>query len=103
MNAQPKPLFKIKIVYILSESPQPIPFEEIREILIANNQQEQELGLRVQEVLDEWSQFLPEEKKYQQTFYSLYHSSFRDFLRNEKTVQRAGITLPGIITMMTQP
>ena len=102
MNAQPKPLFKIKIVYILSESPQPIPFEEIIEILIANHQQEQELGLRVQEVLDEWSQFLREEKKYQQTFYSLYHSSFRDFLRNEKTVQRAGITLPGIITMMTQ-
>ncbi|MBW4435006.1 MAG: AAA-like domain-containing protein [Pelatocladus maniniholoensis HA4357-MV3] len=102
MNAQPKPLFKIQIVYILSESPQPIPFEEIVEILIANDQQEKELGLRVQEVLDEWSQFLREEEKYQQTFYSLYHSSFRDFLRNEKTVKRAGITLQGIIKMMTQ-
>jgi hypothetical protein len=102
MNAQPKPLFKIKIVYILSESPQPIPFEEIVEILIANDQQEKEVGLRVQEVLDEWSQFLREEEKYQQTFYSLYHSSFRDFLRNEKTVKRAGITLQGIIKMMTQ-
>ncbi|BAZ68013.1 hypothetical protein NIES4106_27710 [Fischerella sp. NIES-4106] len=58
--------------------------------------------MRVQEVLDEWSQFLREEEKYQQTFYSLYHSSFRDFLRNEKTVKRAGITLQGIIKMMTQ-
>jgi hypothetical protein len=45
-------------------------------------------------------QFLREEEKYGQTFYSVYHSSFRDFLGNERTVKRSGITLQGIIEMM---
>jgi hypothetical protein len=98
MNA--KPLFKIKIVYILSESPVPIPFEEIVAILEADGEEERGLGVRVQAVLDEWMQFLREEEKYGQRFYSLYHSSFRDFLRNERTVKRSGITLQGIIEMM---
>jgi hypothetical protein len=98
MNA--KPLFKIKIVYILSESPVPIPFEEIVAILEADGEEERGLAVKVQAILDEWMQFLREEEKYGQTFYSLYHSSFRDFLRNERTVKRAGITLQGIIEMM---
>ncbi|MEQ9354743.1 ATP-binding protein [Coleofasciculus sp. F4-SAH-05] len=100
MGMNDKPLFKIKIVYILSESPIPIPFEEIVAILDADGEEEKGLPVRVQAVLDEWIQFLREEEKYRQTFYSLYHSSFRDFLRNEKTVKRAGITLQGIIEMM---
>lgn len=98
MNA--KPLFKIKIVYILSESPVPIPFEEIVAILEADGEEERGLAVKVQAILDEWMQFLREEEKYGQTFYSLYHSSFRDFLRNERTVKRSGITLQGIIEMM---
>jgi len=100
MGMNDKPLFKIKIVYILSESPIPIPFEEIVAILDADGEEEKGLPVRVQAILDEWIQFLREEEKYRQTFYSLYHSSFRDFLRNEKTVKRAGITLQGIIEMM---
>lgn len=98
MNA--KPLFKIKIVYILSESPLPIPFEEIVAILDADGEEERGLAVRVQAVLDEWMQFLREEEKYGQTFYSVYHNSFRLFLRNERTVKRSGITLQGIIEMM---
>ncbi|MBD2015155.1 ATP-binding protein [Microcoleus sp. FACHB-53] len=98
MNA--KPLFKIKIVYILSESPVPIPFEEIVAILEADGEEERGLAVKVQAILDEWMQFLREEEKYGQTFYSVYHSSFRDFLRNERTVKRSGITLQGIIEMM---
>jgi hypothetical protein len=98
MNA--KPLFKIKIVYILSESPVPIPFEEIVAILEADGEEERGLAVKVQAVLDEWMQFLREEEKYEQSFYSVYHSSFRDFLGNERTVKRAGITLQGIIEMM---
>ncbi|MEQ8382126.1 MAG: ATP-binding protein [Coleofasciculus sp. A1-SPW-01] len=100
MGMNDKPLFKIKIVYILSESPIPIPFEEIVAILDADGEEEIGLAVRVQAILDEWMQFLREEEKYGQIFYSLYHSSFRDFLRNEKTVKRAGITLQGIIEMM---
>jgi hypothetical protein len=101
MGMNDRPMLKIKIIYILSESPVPIPFEEIVAILEADGEEERGLAVRVQEVLNKWRQFLrPPEEKYRQTFYSLYHSSFQDFLRSERTVKAAGITLQGIIEMM---
>jgi len=50
----------------------------------------------VQEVLDEWEQFLRKEQVNDETYYSIYHSSFRDFLYRKDIVQAAGVTLQGI-------
>jgi hypothetical protein len=92
--------FNIKLLYILSESPKPIPFEEIVAIFEASGEEEIGLAARVQAVLDEWIQILQEEEKYGQKFYNI-SDNFREFLRNEKTMKRAEITLQEIIEMMT--
>lgn len=101
MTADPLPMFKIKVVYILSETPVPIPFEEILEILEFDGEEKKDLPIIVQRVLDEWREFLnPPEELYGQTHYSIYHASFRDFLHDQKIIKAAGITLQEIIDMM---
>jgi hypothetical protein len=62
--------------------------------LIAEFAGEEELT--VQEVLDDWDQFLHEQRAEGQTRYSVYHASFRDFLYRKDIVQAAGVTLKEI-------
>jgi hypothetical protein len=101
MTAEPLPTFKIKIVYILSATPVPIPFEEIVEILEFDGEEKKDLPINVQGVLDKWQKFFnPPEELYGQTHYSIYHASFRDFLHDQKLIKAAGITLQEIIEMM---
>jgi hypothetical protein len=52
--------------------------------------------LTIQEVLDEWKQFLHQQQVEGQILYSLYHASFRDFLHRKDTVQAAGVTIGDI-------
>jgi hypothetical protein len=52
--------------------------------------------LAVQEVLDEWKQFLHEQPASDGLRYSVYHASFRDFLHRKDIVQAAGVTVKGI-------
>jgi len=52
--------------------------------------------LTVQEVLDEWEQFLHKQSVEQETCYSVYHASFRDFLHRKDIVQAAGVSLKAI-------
>lgn len=85
MMAKPAPQTKIKIVYILAEIQQPVSRR-----LIANFAQEDDLT--VQEVLDEWSQFLHIKTTNGDVQYSIYHTSFRDFLHHKDIVQAAGVT-----------
>jgi hypothetical protein len=47
----------------------------------------------VQEVLDGWRQFLHDEAADGQTRYSVYHSSFCDFLYRKDIVQAVGETI----------
>jgi hypothetical protein len=80
---------KSKIVYVIAELRQPMPRREITEFA-------EEDAFTVQEVLDEWEQFLRKEQVNDETYYSIYHSSFRDFLYRKDIVQAAGVTLQGI-------
>jgi hypothetical protein len=80
---------KSKIVYVIAELRQPMPRREIAEFA-------EEDAFTVQEVLDDWEQFLRKEQVNDETYYSIYHSSFRDFLYRKDIVQAAGVTLQGI-------
>jgi hypothetical protein len=89
MTAKPLPRDKIKIVYVLAEALQPVSCKLISELA-------GEDGLTVQEVLDDWEQFLREQRIDGQTRYSIYHASFQDFLHRKEIVQKAGETIEGV-------
>ncbi|MEP0777935.1 protein kinase [Microcoleus sp. ZQ-A2] len=93
MTAKPLPRTKIKIVYVLAEARKPVSRQLISEF-------SGEDALTVQEVLDEWQQFLREQRIDGQTGYSIYHTSFQDFLHHQDIVQAAGVTIQGINAMI---
>lgn len=93
MTAKPLPRTKIKIVYVLAEARKPVSRQLISEF-------SGEDALTVQEVLDEWQQFLREQRIDGQTGYSIYHTSFQDFLHCQDIVQAAGVTIQGINAMI---
>lgn len=92
MMAKPLPHVKIKIIYILSEIREPAS-----RYLIARYARENELS--VQEVIDEWGQFLHQQHN-EEIRYSIYHSSFRDFLHDKEIVKVAGVTIENINAQM---
>jgi hypothetical protein len=94
MTAKPLPRAKIRIVYILSEVRQPVSRRLISEF--ATDQTMQVDDLTVQEVLDEWRQFLHEQPGQEDIRYSVYHASFRDFLNRKDIVRAAGVTIKAI-------
>jgi hypothetical protein len=94
MTIKPLPRIKIRIVYILSEVRQPVSRSLIAQF--ANDESVHVDELIVQEVLDEWEQFLHEQLALGGTRYSIYHASFRDFLHRKDIVQAAGVTIQGI-------
>jgi len=89
MMAKPLPRTKIKIVYILSELRETVSRDLIVDFV-------KEDALTIQEVLEEWEQFLREELIGGETRYGIYHQSFCDFLARKDIVQAAGVTLSGI-------
>ncbi len=89
MTAKPLPVSKINTVYHLAESHQPISCQLISEYV-------GEQQLTVQELLDEWEQFLHKPIIEGETCYSIYHASFRDFLHRKDIVQAAGVSLKTI-------
>ena len=89
MTVKPLPVTKINVVYHLAESHQPISRQLISEYV---GDQE----LTVQEVLDEWQQFLHQQPLEGEICYSVYHASFRDFLHRKDVVQAAGVSLKAI-------
>ncbi|NEP54539.1 MAG: hypothetical protein F6K65_39400 [Moorea sp. SIO3C2] len=56
--------------------------------------------LTVQEVIEEWEQFLHEQPIDNQTYYSIYHASFQDFLHRKDIVQAAGVDIKDINAMI---
>jgi hypothetical protein len=73
---------KIKIIYVLGEVNQPMSLQQICEF-------SEENSLTVQSVLNEWSQFLHESIKGENRYYSIYHSSFLDFLRSQNIMSQS--------------
>jgi hypothetical protein len=94
MTTKPLPRTKIRIVYILAEAKRPVSRRLIARI--SNSVELPVDELAVQEVLDEWDQFLREEADEGIIKYSIYHASFQDFLHRQDVVQAAGVTLKGI-------
>jgi len=93
MNIKPLPRTRLKIVYILGEIRQPVSRRLISEYA-------QEDQLTVQDVLDEWQQFLHDQSSDNQTCYSIYHASFQDFLHRKDIVQAAGVDIKDINAMI---
>ncbi|MBE9127629.1 MULTISPECIES: AAA family ATPase [unclassified Coleofasciculus] len=71
---------KVIVLFILVEIGTPIPGEMIAEI---TEQDEYE----VQEVLEEWVEYLREQEIEGDTCYSFYHASFLDFLKGKKELK----------------
>ncbi|NEO48236.1 MAG: hypothetical protein F6K55_30605 [Moorea sp. SIO4A3] len=93
MTAKSLPRTKLKIVYILGEIRQPVSRRTISKY--ASEEQ-----LTVQDVIDEWEQFLNEQPIDDQTCYSIYHASFQDFLHRKDIVQAAGVDIKDINGMI---
>lgn len=93
MASKPTPHNKIKIIYILAEVLQPISRQLISEF--ANVDQ-----ITVQEVLDDWHQFLHKQEVDEQARYSFYHTSFHDFLHRKDIVRALGVLLKDINTLI---
>lgn len=89
MNAVPLPVAKIKIIYILGEVREPVSRREICEF----SGEDERI---VQTVLNEWEQFLHKIIKNSENFYSIYSSSFREFLHTKDILLSHRITLSEI-------
>jgi hypothetical protein len=89
-NADPLLEVKIKIVYLLGVAREPVSRGWIVKRLATQN------PIPVVQVLKEWEQFLREQPVDGETRYSLYHSSFRDFLYRQDIVQAAGETIENV-------
>ncbi|MCW6037343.1 ATP-binding protein [Spirulina subsalsa FACHB-351] len=89
MVTKPLPRTKLKIIYLLSKTQKPVSCD-----LLADFAEED--PLTVQEVLDEWEQFLRHRIMEDEEVYSIYHKSFQEFLFNRRTVQKAGVSLRDI-------
>lgn len=89
MVTRPLPRTKLKIIYLLSKTCKPVSCD-----LLADFAEED--PLTVQEVLEDWEQFLRHRIVEDNEVYSIYHKSFQDFLFKRRTVQKAGISLRDI-------
>ena len=94
MTAKPLPRTKIRIVYVLCEARQPVSRRFIAHIAKDPILQIDELA--VQEVLDEWDQFLHDQETPDGKVYSIYHASFRDFLHRKDIVAATGESIQNI-------
>ncbi len=80
---------KLRILYMLCQLGRPIS----RDLLVDFCKED---PIVVQEVLDEWRQFLDRKDSQYGVQYSLYHASFRDFLHRKEIVRAAGVNLRDI-------
>ncbi|MFC4070962.1 TIR domain-containing protein [Actinoplanes subglobosus] len=82
---------KVWVIYLLCEFARPVSTGVLARIL-----REVEPGadaMSVQQVLDEWRQFLHRDEEPRGARFSLYHASFRDFLHRKDTIRSAGLVL----------
>lgn len=83
MLTEPLPMHKVAIVYFLAELREPVSRRMLAEL-------SGEKAVTVQQVLNEWKQFLREVQVDDETRYSVYHQSFCDFLYRKDIVQAYG-------------
>jgi hypothetical protein len=89
MQTHPLPRKKIRIVYVMSELSRPVSRSFLADVLRAD-------PTEVQEVIDDWEQFLHTGRAYGKPVYSIYHASFLDFLHDKEIVRAAGESIERI-------
>ena len=89
MRADPLPREKIRIVYVMAEVRRPVSRSLIADFADQD-------PVFVQQVINDWRQFLHEQAIDGESRYSVYHTSFLDFLHDKEIVQAAGETIEGI-------
>ena len=94
MRESPLPKDKIRIIFALSELSRPATIAEIS--AFASDAASLIDPVQVAQVLDQWKPFLHREESGGAARYSIYHESFRDFLREQDVVQAAGIRLEDV-------
>ncbi|MBX0331469.1 ATP-binding protein, partial [Oscillochloris sp. ZM17-4] len=100
MMTAPLPRAKIFMIYIICEARQPVSSSLIA--YVARHAKLAMDELDIQAMLLDWLQFLHEQKVAMGTRYSIYHTSFRDFLHRKDIVQKAGVTIPGINALIAE-
>jgi hypothetical protein len=96
MTAKPLPRVKLKIIYVLAEVTQPVSPRQIEKFC-------GEDAVAVQEVLDEWNQFIHRLDYGKERCYSIYHASFAEFLHRKdivRSAEGAGVTIEGVNAMI---
>ncbi len=96
MDAAPLPEDKIHVIYCLARQPSAWPRR-----LIARAAGLKEL--RVQEILNEWREFLRVDVHDHEDCYSIYHKSFYDFLHRHDIVEAAGASFDRIDDDLLRP
>lgn len=86
MMDKPLPVSKIKVVYVLAEVRQPVSIRKICDFSLED-------GITVERVIDDWKQFLHRFLKNSENYYSIYHSSFKDFLHRKDILASHPVTL----------
>ncbi|MEG4229007.1 ATP-binding protein [Microcoleus sp. N9_B2] len=84
---------KLKVIYLLTKTRKPVSCD-----ILADFAEEDALDL--QEVLDDWEQFLRRSGDTPPD-YSIYHASFQRFLHRKDVVQKAGVSLRDIETAIS--
>ena len=84
---------KLKVIYLLTKVRKPVSCDILADFA-------EEDALDVQEVLDDWEQFLRRSGDISPD-YSIYHASFQRFLHRIDVVQKAGVSLRDIETAIS--
>lgn len=84
---------KLKVIYLLTKTRKPVSCNILADFA-------EEDALDVQEVLDDWEQFLRRSGD-SPPDYSIYHASFQRFLHRIDVVQKAGVSLRDIETAIS--
>jgi len=79
---------KLKVIYLLTKTRKPVSCDILADFA-------EEDALDVQEVLDDWEQFLRTNSDTPPD-YSIYHASFQRFMHRKDVVQKAGVSLRDI-------
>ncbi len=85
---------KINIVYLLTVVSRPVSRQLLSEFATVGDLQVSEY--KVQQVLNEWSQFIDKIPVDGETRYKVYHQSFADFLKSDEMVKAAGVEISNI-------
>jgi hypothetical protein len=92
---------KLKTIYVLSDMKEPVDRGFLTEIIKSDI--ENVNGIQIQEILNEWRQFLNViTDKDGEKEYTFYHKSFLDFLASDEMIKAAGFDYSEVNRIITE-